>query len=97
MMVRNHRFMWYVSRAGILVLFIIISAGVYLYAWFRHDIRQAEARIARGSLIAETPCGPIEYADRGRGIPVLSIHGSGGGYDQGLVIGEGLDQHDQCF
>jgi 2-hydroxy-6-oxonona-2,4-dienedioate hydrolase len=92
MIVRKHRFMWYVSRAGILMLVIILGAGVYLYVWFRNDIQKAEARIARGSLMAESACGQIEYADSGDGIPVLSIHGSGGGYDQGLVIGETLGE-----
>ena len=31
-----------------------------------------------------TPNGPIEYAQAGAGPPLLSIHGAGGGYDQGL-------------
>ena len=88
MMFRKHRIMWYVSRAGILVLIVVLGVGVYLYVWFRRDIKKAEARIARGSLMAKTACGRIEYADSGAGIPVLAIHGSGGGYDQGLFLGE---------
>lgn len=81
-------FMWYVSRAGIVVFVALLGASTFLYVWFRRDMQVAEARITRGSLMAETTCGLIEYADSGTGIPVLSIHGSGGGYDQGLVIGE---------
>lgn len=92
MIVRKRRFMWYVSRAGILMLIIILGGGAYLYVWFRNDIRKAEARITRGSLMAETACGQIEYADSGSGIPVLSIHGSGGGYDQGLAVVESLGE-----
>ena len=36
----------------------------------------------------ETSAGPIEYADRGEGPVLLSVHGGPGGYDQGLGIGE---------
>ena len=46
--------------------------------------------------LAETPrtvstaCGTIEYAERGRGEPVLAVHGTLGGWDQGLVAAEYL-------
>jgi|SRR5215207_4276376 len=49
----------------------------------------------RGCL-AETPrtvstaSGPVEYAERGQGEPVLAVHGTLGGWDQGLVAGEYL-------
>jgi len=32
--------------------------------------------------------GPVEYAERGEGPPLLCVHGGPGGYDQGLVLGE---------
>jgi pimeloyl-ACP methyl ester carboxylesterase len=41
-------------------------------------------------LIAQTRCGPIEYADVGEGPPVLLAHGAGGGFDQGVAFGEPL-------
>lgn len=84
----KHHLKWYVSRTGIVALIIILGVGIFVYAWFRHDMQKAEARIAQGSQIAETDCGLIEYAETGTGIPVLSIHGSGGGYDQGIFLGE---------
>lgn len=37
-----------------------------------------------------TVSGPVEYAERGVGEPILSIHGTLGGWDQGLVAGEYL-------
>ena len=46
--------------------------------------------------LAETPrtvataSGPVEYAERGSGEPVLAIHGTLGGWDQGLVSAEFL-------
>jgi pimeloyl-ACP methyl ester carboxylesterase len=67
-----------------------VGAGLATYAAYRRDIRAARARIASGSMIAETRCGPIEYAVVGEGTPVLMVHGAGGGYDQGLDIGAPL-------
>lgn len=42
------------------------------------------ARLLAGSDMLETDHGHIEYAVQGEGTPVLSLHGAGGGYDQGL-------------
>jgi len=74
--------------------FVVIVGGlvIFVYLRFRHDMGEARERVARESLIADTACGVIEYADEGSGIPVLMIHGSGGGYDQGLVMGRPLGE-----
>jgi pimeloyl-ACP methyl ester carboxylesterase len=37
-------------------------------------------------VIADTARGPVEYADIGDGPPVLAIHGTPGGWDQGLLL-----------
>ena len=57
---------------------------------FRRDLAMARLRASTGSSMAATACGPIEYAVRGEGMPVLVVHGAGGGFDQGLVLGEAL-------
>lgn len=41
-------------------------------------------------IFIETKSGPVEYAESGKGIPVLISHGGAGGYDQGLLIGKNL-------
>src|SRR5262245_5968677 len=70
--------------------------AVALVAWpYRSELPQAHETASRDSLIATTAAGPIEYAEQGTGIPLLSIHGAGGGYDQGLanvadLVGEGF-------
>lgn len=38
--------------------------------------------------VVETAAGPMEYAERGQGPPLLSVHGGPGGCDQGLGLGE---------
>jgi 2-hydroxy-6-oxonona-2,4-dienedioate hydrolase len=80
----------WLRRLGWLAMgFVVIVGGLamFVYARFRHDMGEARERVASESLIANTACGIIEYADEGSGIPVLVIHGSGGGYDQGLLFG----------
>ncbi len=57
---------------------------------YRREIREQRRRIAEGSQVARTRCGPIEYAVAGSGPPVLLSHGAGGGYDQGLSLGAPL-------
>lgn len=69
---------------------LIAVAGVTIYFDFRRDIQSAYDRIASGSKIAQTACGPIEYATAGRGPAVLVVHGAGGGIDQALMFGQPL-------
>lgn len=38
--------------------------------------------------VIPTAAGPVEYAERGQGSPILAIHGGPGGCDQGLGLGE---------
>ena len=45
------------------------------------------------SQVVETAAGPVEYAVRGEGPVLLSVHGGPGGYDQGLAIGECFRQN----
>jgi pimeloyl-ACP methyl ester carboxylesterase len=57
------------------------------YARFAADLERATRRVAHGSRIAATACGPIEYAEMGEGPAVLLVHGAGGGFDQGIEFG----------
>lgn len=67
-------------------LAIAIGAGALTYRSFQSDIDAARLKAANGALVLSTTTGPLQYVDVGSGVPVLSIHGSGGGYDQGLEI-----------
>jgi 2-hydroxy-6-oxonona-2,4-dienedioate hydrolase len=68
----------------------VAGAGAAMWMRYRRDIRRERERVSTGSQIAETGRGPIEYATAGAGPPVLLIHGAGGGYDQGLLLGRPL-------
>ena len=48
------------------------------------------ARAAEGSTVVDTSFGKVEYIDHGDGPPVLFVHGSPGGCDQGAVMTEFL-------
>ena len=69
---------------------LLVVAFVWISAAYRHDIMAARGRLEGRSDIARTKCGSIEYATRGEGPPLLVVHGAGGGFDQGLILAEGL-------
>jgi 2-hydroxy-6-oxonona-2,4-dienedioate hydrolase len=73
-----------VRVAAIPGLLVLVAAGVAIYLFFRADMLAARARLLTGSRVLSTACGPIEVAEEGDGPPVLVVHGTGGGYDQGL-------------
>lgn len=75
---------------GALAALAATALAVWLYRGYRSEILPARERVATGSQVAQTPCGPIEYAAEGNGPAVLVVHGAGGGYDQGLAIGRPL-------
>jgi len=77
------------SRTGglLLALFIAIAAAAGLaFLLYKNELGRMRDAVSRGSLVANLNIGPIEYADSGAGIPLLSIHGAGGGFDQGLAL-----------
>jgi pimeloyl-ACP methyl ester carboxylesterase len=67
---------------------IVVLIG--LACFFLWDIRVHYDRIAQKGQVIHSPYGDIEYSERGSGTPVLVIHGSGGGYDQGELIVEAV-------
>ena len=67
---------------------IVMIGSVVGATSFRQKMHAAREQIAAGGTVVETACGVIEYAERGMGQPVLLLHGAGGGYDQGLLLGE---------
>ena len=75
------------------MLATILPIAAFLIWWrFDQDIKLATTRAAQGSRLAATRCGPIEYQEAGTGVPLLMVHGSGGGHDQGMAFAGGLAQ-----
>lgn len=64
------------------------AAGIATYVRYRKESARSRAVLDRGSTIAQTHAGPIEYAEKGDGQALLMIHGAGGGYDQGLLLAD---------
>jgi 2-hydroxy-6-oxonona-2,4-dienedioate hydrolase len=62
----------------------------YLRSRFSHAVEAAEQRINGRSQTIVTKFGTLEYAVAGSGSPLLMIHGTGGGFDQGLSFASGL-------
>jgi 2-hydroxy-6-oxonona-2,4-dienedioate hydrolase len=68
-----------------------LAAGTGL-AWrdYAAVLGDARVRIASGSTVVPTRYGAMEYAEEGDGPPILMIHGTGGGFDQGLLFARPL-------
>ena len=72
---------------GIIVASVSCAIAVAVYVAYTNDMNAVRERISASKLI-DTSVGKIEYADVGQGDPILSIHGAGGGFDQGLITAE---------
>lgn len=83
------------TRAAVLAIaaLALLIAAFVLRSRFERDLAVAAERSAQGSHVATTRCGPIEYQAAGEGTPLLMIHGSGGGHDQGMAWARPLVQH----
>lgn len=81
--------MWAVVT--VLIVSAVVAALV-IRSRFDADLAVAAGRAAQGGVIVATRCGPIEVQQAGEGIPLLVIHGSGGGHDQGMAWARPLVQ-----
>ena len=80
-------------RGVLTVIALALTIAALLIGWrFDRDMQRARAHAARGSVLLQTPCGPIEYQEAGAGVPLLAVHGSGGGHDQGMAFARPLAQ-----
>lgn len=72
---------------------IAVAAAVVAIS-YRRDMRAAHDRVRGHSQVLASSFGDIEFSDGGKGPPVLVVHGSGGGFDQGeLMVRAVLGDH----
>ena len=69
---------------------LALAGGGYAAGAFREARRQADSRLFGQGALIDTSAGPLEYAVAGEGPPLMMIHGTGGGFDQGLLFAAGL-------
>jgi 2-hydroxy-6-oxonona-2,4-dienedioate hydrolase len=80
---------WLVPGVSLLMIATVV---IVIWSRFESDIAAARARAMQGSVMVATNCGPIEYQEAGQGVPLLIIHGSGGGHDQGMLFARSFVQ-----
>ncbi len=78
-------FLWAAGAAGLTAA----GSGI-VHAAYRADLERAMDRVSSGSTVIRLAQGATEYAEAGQGPPVLMIHGTGGGFDQGLDFAHGI-------
>lgn len=78
---------------GIILSAAVAAIAIAIYWMYYIDITAARERISISSVV-DTAYGQIEYADVGEGSPILSMHGAGGGFDQGLLTAESFFDED---
>jgi pimeloyl-ACP methyl ester carboxylesterase len=74
--------------------FLLGVAAAWAYPRYQRDKRNILARLRSGSQMLTTTYGDVEYATAGKGQPILIVHGSGGGYDQGLLLRQVMNSDD---
>jgi len=85
---KTHRRKWkrWARLLAGFVLAVIILIYVVVQVDFRRWRRGRHEALQRGSKLANTTQGVVEYAVVGEGPPVLVMHGGFGGYDQAIGI-----------
>jgi 2-hydroxy-6-oxonona-2,4-dienedioate hydrolase len=80
-------------RAVLMGLGAVALAGAgYTAGAFREARVQTQSRLFGQAKVIEARAGALEFAVAGDGPPLMMIHGTGGGFDQGLLFAAGLRQ-----
>lgn len=72
------------------LLALLCAGGGWVLLRYQRDMAGAGERLQGRSQLLRSPFGDIEYLDGGQagGPPVLLVHGSGGGWDQGELLAQ---------
>ena len=69
---------------------LALAGAGYTAGAFREARRQAGLRLFGHASVIDSSAGALEYAVAGDGPPLMMIHGTGGGFDQGLLFAANL-------
>ena len=72
---------------------LAVAGGSYALGGFQEARVQADTRLFGQSTMIDSSVGALEFAEAGDGPPLMMIHGTGGGFDQGLLFGAALREH----
>lgn len=81
------------APASLIAVAAVMLGGAWILSAYTRDLRASRKRLEGASRLLETSCGPIEYAESGSGVPLLMVHGAGGGFDQRREIAGPLAAH----
>ncbi|MFN0115164.1 MAG: alpha/beta fold hydrolase [Paracoccaceae bacterium] len=79
-------------RRTVLGLGALALGGGWTWAGYRSDMAAVRAGRTDPSGTIPTRFGQVEWAEAGSGAPLLILHGTGGGYDQGLLFARRLSR-----
>jgi 2-hydroxy-6-oxonona-2,4-dienedioate hydrolase len=81
-----------ISRRTLLAAFAgsALLASTAIGSHFKSALLRSHSRLRGSSKLIQTSAGVLEYADVGKGPPMLMVHGTGGGFDQGLLFAHRL-------
>lgn len=71
---------------------LALAGTAFAAGGYREARRAVDTRLLGQSSLIDSRHGALEYAIAGTGPPVLMIHGTGGGFDQGLLFAAKLRQ-----
>jgi len=80
----RRRVLWVGAAITVLVGVVAITIA------FTGAVRAAQSRISGNSDVIVGHAGRLEFASAGHGPPLLMIHGTGGGFDQGLLFSRAI-------
>lgn len=73
---------------------LALAGAGYTVGAFREALRQTGSRLFGHASVIESTAGALEYAVAGDGPPLMMIHGTGGGFDQGLLFAAKLRERE---